>query len=54
MGTDRVTLRAELDRHTGQMEATRPVNTAGAFVMRLVLLLACALLTTLALAGPVL
>ena len=42
-----MTLHDEIDRHTGQMEATRRVNTAGAFVMRLLLLLACAILTTL-------
>ena len=49
-----MTLRDEIDRHTGQMAATRPVNSAGAFVMRLLLLLACAVLTTLALGGPIL
>ena len=49
-----MTLRDEIDRHTGQMQATRRVNSAGAFVMRLLLLLACAILTTLALGGPIL
>jgi putative nucleotidyltransferase with HDIG domain len=48
-----VTLRDELDRTSGMTEATHDV-TAGALVMRLVLLLACAVLTTLALGGPLL
>ena len=53
MGTERVTLHDEMDRNTGAMEVPRRDNTAGAIVMRLVLLVACAVLTTLALAGPV-
>jgi putative nucleotidyltransferase with HDIG domain len=50
--TDRVTLRDEIDRNTGAMEATRGVASAGAFFMRMLLLIACAVLTTLALGGP--
>jgi cyclic-di-AMP phosphodiesterase PgpH len=49
-----VTLRDEIDRNTGQLVATRRVNTAGAFVMRLLLLVACAVLSTLALGGSAL
>ncbi|PYP80238.1 MAG: hypothetical protein DMD35_05720 [Gemmatimonadetes bacterium] len=54
MGTELVTSPPdEIDRNTGSMPATR-VSTAGAFMMRLLLLVACAVLTTLALGGPLL
>jgi putative nucleotidyltransferase with HDIG domain len=46
-----VSVRDELDRPNGMTEPSHGV-TAGAFVMRLLLLLACAILTTLALGGP--
>jgi len=49
-----VNLNDEIDRNTGSMEKPRRVSTAGAIVMRLLLLLACAVLTTLALGGPIL
>ena len=47
-------LREELERTTGAAEATGGVGLAGAFVMRMLLLFACALLTTLALGGAIL
>ena len=47
-----MTLRDEIDRNTGTMEATRGVASASAFFMRMLLLVACAVLTTLALGGP--
>ncbi|MFL5619229.1 MAG: HDIG domain-containing metalloprotein [Gemmatimonadaceae bacterium] len=49
-----MTLHDEIDRHTGSLEVPRRENTAGAIVMRLLLLVACAVLTTLALGGPLL
>jgi len=51
--TERVTAPDEIDRNTGSMEVTR-ASTAGALVMRMLLLVACAILTTLALGGPIL
>ena len=44
----------EIDRNTGSIEIPRRENTAGAIIMRLLLLLACAVLTTLALGGTIL
>jgi putative nucleotidyltransferase with HDIG domain len=49
-----VTLYDEIDRNTGSLELPQRANTAGAIVMRLLLLLACAVLTTLALGGAIL
>jgi putative nucleotidyltransferase with HDIG domain len=54
MGTERVTLHDEIDRNTGAIEVPRRDNTAGAIVMRLLLLVACAILATLALGGAIL
>ena len=49
-----MTLHDEIDRNTGSLEVPRRENTPGAIVMRLLLLVACAVLTTLALGGPIL
>ena len=46
-----MTLHDELDRHTGAMESPEGMASPGALVMRLVLLVACAVLTTLSLGG---
>ena len=49
-----MTLHDEIDRNTGSIEVPHRENTAGAIVMRLLLLVACAVLTTLALGGAIL
>ena len=54
MVTERVTVPDELDRHTGAMEAAQRGTSAGEMFMRLVLLVACAVLTTLSLGGATL
>jgi putative nucleotidyltransferase with HDIG domain len=54
MVTERVTVPDELDRNTGAMEAVRGGTSAGEMFMRLVLLVACAVLATLSLGGATL
>ena len=54
MATEPVTVPDELDRNTGTMEATGRVASAGEVFMRLVLLVACAVLATLSLGGATL
>ena len=54
MATERVTVPDELDRNTGTMEAVQGGTSVGELFMRLVLLVACALLTTLSLGGATL
>ena len=51
MVTERVTVPPELDRTTGTFEATRSGARVGELFMRLILLVACAVLTTLSLGG---
>ena len=54
MATEPVTVPDELDRNTGAMEVALRGTSAGEVFMRLVLLVACAVLTTLSLGGATL
>ena len=54
MATEPVTVPDELDRNTGAMEVALRGTSVGEVLMRLVLLVACAVLTTLSLGGATL